>query len=93
MDEDILNALCGNTKQQSTSFAPKVSSKEQYDFLVKNINFLNKTTKKKICKIPINAGYQTKIGSCNEGIAILMDLPDNVIEEMYNLSYFELKRL
>jgi hypothetical protein len=93
MDEDILNALCGNAKNQSTSFAPKISTKDQYDFLVKNINFLNKATKKKICKIPINAGHESKVGSCNEGLAILMDLPDNVIEDMYNLCYFELKRI
>lgn len=93
MDEDILNALCGNTKSQSDTFAPKISVKAQYDFLAKNINFLSQANKKKICKIPINAGYQAKIGTCNEGLAILMDLPDNVIEDMYNLCYFELKRI
>ena len=93
MDEDILNALCGNAKSQPALFAPKVSTKDQYDFLVKNINFLNKVTKKKICKIPIKAGFESKVGACNDGLAILMDFPDSVIEDMYNLCYFELKRI
>lgn len=93
MDEDILNALYGSTKTQVDTFAPKISVKAQYDFLAKNINFLSHSNKKNICKIPINAGFKDKIGSCNDGLAILMDLPDSVIEEMYNLCYFELKRI
>jgi hypothetical protein len=94
MDEDILNALCGNKQPQSNDiFAPDISIKEQCDFLSRNINFLSKVIRKKICKIPMNAGYQSMIHQCNEGIAMQLDLPDNIISEMYCLCYFELKRL
>lgn len=92
MEQDILNALC-TEDSDDTSSAPNASLKEQIDFIAKNINFLKFNAKKQIIKIPTLRGYKDKITDCNEGIAIVMDLPESIIDEMYKLTYFELHRL
>jgi hypothetical protein len=92
MEQAILNALCEEDSDELLA-VPKASLKEQIDFIAKNINFLGFNAKKQIIKIPTLRGYKDKITDCNEGIALVMDLPESIIEEMYKLTYFELSRL
>ena len=97
MDEEMLRVLCASQNAQpvvqslcvSSHFAPKVTTQEQYQFLDKNINYLSYETKYEIARLLVVAGESDKIEDCNQGVAISMDIDDELIEKMYNLAYYE----
>lgn len=87
----MLDALC--EEEVAKESIPKISNKEMIDYIEKNINHLKFDVKRQVGRILIQRGYRDKISECNEGIAIILDLPELVIEEMYNLIYFEIQRI
>lgn len=95
MDEEMLRVLCAGittAPARQPGFAPKVTPQEQYQFLDKNINFLPYETRRDIARILVVAGEAGKIQDDNQGVAISMDIADDLIEKMYNLAYYETNR-
>lgn len=88
----MLDALC-EEEIVTKDTIPKISCKEMIDYIEKNINHLKFDVKRQVGRIPIQRGYKDKVSECNEGIAIVLDLPETVIEEMYNLIFFEIQRI
>lgn len=92
MDEDILKALCCDDDKVDDAFAPDVARSEQFDYLVKNINFLKFNNKQTVCRILLKYNDMDKVSDCNDGIVIMQNISDAALREMYNLTYFELNR-
>ncbi len=92
MDDEMLRALCNNYVSPET-IAPTITLEEQYKYMVKNINFLPFNIRKKLCNILVYNNQSQAISDCNEGVAISMNIPDDIITQMYDLTYFELSRI
>jgi len=93
MDDAMLKALCGDT-DSSVPIAPLLSPEDQYKYMARNINSLPYLIRKKVCNIIIHNNQKQALSDCNDGVAISMkDVPDEVIQQMYDLTYFELNRL
>jgi hypothetical protein len=94
MEDEILNALCGNNDQPETNtFAPPATRAEQIDYIIKNVNFLTPDQRKCVCKIIVRNNEIDKIADCNDGLAITTDISDMSVDEMYKLIFFELNRM